>query len=56
VKRAGDLAEKHALRGLDAIHLASALLLDEELSSAVLFASSDQRLQEASRREKLAQP
>jgi predicted nucleic acid-binding protein len=56
VKRAGDLAEKHGLRGLDAIHLASALLLAEELSSAVLFASSDQRLQEASRREKLAQP
>ena len=56
VKRAGNLAERHGLRGLDAIHLASALLLAEELSSAVLFASSDQKLQEASRRERLAQP
>jgi predicted nucleic acid-binding protein len=56
VKKAGDLAEKHELRGSDAVHLSSALALCEELSSSVLFSCSDKKLQIASRREKLAQP
>ena len=30
IKLAGDLAEKHALRGFDSIHLASALTLHQE--------------------------
>ena len=53
VQRAGDLAEKHALRGFDAIHLASAVTLREELSSPVTFSCSDNKLQKASHREKL---
>ena len=53
VQRAGDLAEKHALRGFDAIHLASAIILQEELSSPVTFSCSDHKLQNASKKEKL---
>jgi len=56
VTTAGDLAEKHGLRGFGAVHLSSALALREELSSSVLFSCSDKKLQIASRREKLAQP
>ncbi|MBW1814502.1 MAG: type II toxin-antitoxin system VapC family toxin [Deltaproteobacteria bacterium] len=33
VRLAGNLAEKHALRGFDSIHLASALILHQEVSS-----------------------
>lgn len=56
VMKAGNLAEKHGLRGFDAIHLSSALALREELSSPVLFSCSDKKLQSASRRENLVQP
>jgi predicted nucleic acid-binding protein len=41
--RAGNLAERHALRGFDAIHLASALLLAEQLEDLQLLAF-DRRL------------
>lgn len=50
---AGNLAEKHALRGFDAIHLASAIILHDELASPITFSSSDQKLQQACRIEKL---
>ena len=53
---AGDLSEKHSLRGFDAIHLASAVTLREKLASGVTFSCSDMRLQIASQREKLDQP
>ena len=56
IRSAGRLAEKHALRGFDAIHLASALLLKKEMKEAPVFSSFDDRLQRASRLEKLAQP
>lgn len=56
VTQAGDLAEKHGLRGFDAIHLSSAIALREESSLPVLFSCSDKKLQTASRRENLAQP
>ena len=39
--RAGELAGEHALRGADAVHLASALVVGR---SAVVFAAWDQRL------------
>ncbi|EFK05995.1 toxin-antitoxin system, toxin component, PIN family [delta proteobacterium NaphS2] len=55
VGQAGELAEKHALRGFDAIHLASALILQSELSSPVVFSCFDDRLLTASRLEKLEQ-
>ena len=56
VRMAGELAEKHGLRGFDAIHLASAMTLREKLASRVTFSCYDIRLQNASQREKLDQP
>jgi predicted nucleic acid-binding protein len=53
---AGDLAEKHGLRGFDAIHLSSAMILFQELATPTIFLCSDQRLQKASELEKLHQP
>ena len=55
VRLASDLAEKHALRGFDSIHLASALTLRQELSSPILFSCFDDTLQKASEREGLKQ-
>jgi hypothetical protein len=51
----GDLAEKHALRGFDSIHLASALTLQRELSSPVMFSCFDDNLQKASEHEGMDQ-
>jgi len=48
---AGELAEKHALRGFDAIHLASALTLRQELSSPILFSCFNDKLEAAFHRE-----
>ncbi len=53
IRLAGDLAEKHALRGFDSIHLASALTLHRELSSPIFFSCFDDKLQKASKRENL---
>ena len=47
IRVAGDLAEKHALRGFDSIHLASALTLRRELSTTLVFSCFDDNLQEA---------
>jgi len=41
-RAAGDLAERHALRGYDAVHLASALAVD--LPGELIVASWDQEL------------
>ncbi|MBI4612737.1 MAG: type II toxin-antitoxin system VapC family toxin [Planctomycetes bacterium] len=43
-RRAGDLAERHALRGFDAIHLASALELTSLLGSVAVFLAYDSTL------------
>jgi uncharacterized protein len=53
VKMAGQLAEKHALRGYDAIHLASALTLRREGDQPVAFSCFDGRLSVAAHREGL---
>jgi predicted nucleic acid-binding protein len=53
VKRAAQLAEKHGLRGYDAIQLSSAIVLREQSSEAVRFCCFDGRLLRASRREGL---
>jgi predicted nucleic acid-binding protein len=45
---AGDLSEKHALRGFDSIHLASAVTLRQELSVPIIFSCFDENLQKAS--------
>ena len=49
-----DLLRRHALRGLDAIHLASAIVLQQLLSQATRFIASDARLLAAARSEGLA--
>jgi predicted nucleic acid-binding protein len=49
---AGDLAERHALRGFDSLHLASFLhLTDAKLGEHVQFSSFDDRLNSAARAE-----
>lgn len=54
VAAAGDLAERHALRGFDALHLAAALDLRSAAGgSPVTFSTADQRLAAAARLEGL---
>jgi uncharacterized protein len=53
VKRAAHLAEKHGLRGYDAIQLSSAIVLRGQSREAVNFCCFDGRLLRASRREGL---
>jgi predicted nucleic acid-binding protein len=51
-RSAGDLAEKHALRGFDSLHLASYLFLaGEGLGENIQFSSFDDRLNGAARAE-----
>ena len=50
VKSAGILAERHDLRGADAIHLASALALGKRSDSNVMFFCFDGRLTFAARK------
>lgn len=47
VRQAGELAERHELRGYDAVQLASALVLKREIGESVVFSASDDRLMEA---------
>jgi len=56
VRLAGGLAEKHGLRGFDAIHLSSAITLRQEISAPVIFSCSDQKLQKASQLEGMGMP
>jgi len=44
VRKAGELAEQHALRALDALHLATADSLQTALRDAVIFACFDDNL------------
>lgn len=54
-RRAGDLAGKHALRGFDAVHLASALCVSSGVKGGNLtFATADERMVRAAAREGLA--
>lgn len=52
-RRGGALAERHALRGADAVHLASAITYGEAATDPVTFWSDDLRLVRAARREGL---
>jgi predicted nucleic acid-binding protein len=54
VQSAGDFSEKHALRGFDALHLASAVEIKRLTSLPVTFSSSDARLRSAAKAEGLA--
>lgn len=42
-RRAGELAERHSLRGFDAIHLASALELGHLINSSPVYLTFDER-------------
>ncbi|MFO7772902.1 MAG: type II toxin-antitoxin system VapC family toxin [Dehalococcoidia bacterium] len=53
---AGDLAERHGLRGFDAIHLASALALRDRLQSPIIFSCADERLEAAAKSQGLSIP
>jgi predicted nucleic acid-binding protein len=53
VRRAGALAERHSLRGYDAVQLAAALDVRLVGGADVSFASFDSRLNQAARRERL---
>lgn len=44
IRFAGDLAEKHALRGYDAVHLASALTLRERVPDIITISTWDNEL------------
>lgn len=54
VADAGDLAERHLLRGMDAIHLAAAIRVREEHAEPVVFGSWDDDLRGAASRERFA--
>ena len=54
IRSAGKLAEIHALRAYDAIHLASAKILKDKVAPPVSFASWDVRLTVAAVKEGLA--
>ncbi|MCD5407573.1 MAG: type II toxin-antitoxin system VapC family toxin [Desulfotomaculum sp.] len=47
IRLAGDLAEKHALRGFDAMHLAAAVILKQQVSQPVTMGCWDVRLWKA---------
>ena len=51
---AASLAERHALRTLDAIHLASAKILAENIGDPLVFVSADNELLQAATQEGLA--
>ena len=53
IKLAGDLCEKHGLRGYDALHLASASILKKSVSGTIYFSCSDSKLNKAAQKEKL---
>lgn len=52
-KLSGELVNRHPLRGFDAIHLASALLLKNRTRSAVSFSCFDEGLKSAAQAEGL---
>ncbi|MDH5588329.1 MAG: type II toxin-antitoxin system VapC family toxin [Nitrospirota bacterium] len=54
VKDAGDLAASRALRGYDALHLASALSLSQQVTASVTFLAFDRALSLAAKREALS--
>ena len=47
IRLAGDLAESHALKGYDAVHLASALAIRDRVPDTISFSSWDGNLAQA---------
>lgn len=52
LKKVRGLIEKHPLRGFDALHLASALLIKERVKEELVFVCSDRNLLEAAGEER----
>lgn len=53
IRSAGDIAEKHLLRGFDSIHLASAINLKDKTGAEIYFSSNDTKLNRAAEKEKI---
>jgi predicted nucleic acid-binding protein len=53
IREAGQLTEKHLLRGFDAVHLAAALLLSRVLPGEIHIATWDKELAQAAKAEGL---
>ncbi|HLC25595.1 MAG TPA: type II toxin-antitoxin system VapC family toxin [bacterium] len=53
VRLAGELVDKHPLRGFDAIHLAAALTLKKKMRTPLIFGCADTVLERAARVERL---
>lgn len=51
IRLAGDIAQKHLLRGFDSIHLASAINLRRKIRAEVYFSSNDTKLNQAAEKE-----
>jgi predicted nucleic acid-binding protein len=51
IRFAGDIAERYLLRGLDSIHLASAVYLKNKIKSNIHFSSHDIRLNQSAEKE-----
>lgn len=54
IRSAGDIAEKHLLRGFDSIHLASAINLKNKTRSEIYFSSNDSKLNKSAGKEGLS--
>lgn len=54
IARAGDVAERHALRALDALHVASAISLASRSSEPLIFASWDRDQRSGAQQERLS--
>ncbi|MFQ5685146.1 MAG: type II toxin-antitoxin system VapC family toxin [Candidatus Scalindua sp.] len=51
IRFAGDIAEKHILRGFDSIHLASAVNLRNKTRAEIYFLSNDNKLNQSAKKE-----
>ena len=51
IRFAGDIAEKHLLRGFESIHLASAIKFKNKIQTEVYFSSTDNRLNQSAEKE-----
>ncbi len=51
IRTAGEVAEKHILRGFDAIHLASSIHLKNKTGSEIYFSSGDLKLNQIAEKE-----
>ena len=53
IQLAADLIEKYKIRSFDGIHLASAVLLNKQIKSKLIFPSWDKKLLKSAQKEEL---